>query len=172
MLLSKFKCSHPSDSLLVINILCPNQIFSRPSSRNQRTENKLNSCQNVIQLQIPASKLLSDRALFLCWPDRSSSIFSIHCPPATYVIPYQHILYPGPIYNILNTSTNHSGYIWTMDGLRLSSVRWGLRRGFRAPRVQCESSGGAVAGQLTASWEWRVGLAVFRCSPANVSSLP
>ena len=28
-----------------------------------------------------------------------------------------------------------------------------------------------VVGELTASWEWRVGLAVFRCSQANVSSL-
>ena len=85
----------------------------------------------------------SDPVLFL-WS--GSSIFSIHCPPATYVIPYQHILYTGPIYNILNTSTSHSGYIWRMDGLRLSSVQsenwWGLRRGFRAPWAQCESSGG------------------------------
>ena len=52
------------------------------------------------------------------------SIFSIHCPAATYVIPYQRrILYTSPIYNILNMSTNHSGYIWPMDRLRLSSVQ-------------------------------------------------
>ena len=60
-----------------------------------------------------------------------SSIFSIHCPPATYmlyVICYQHILYTGPIYNILNTSTSHSGDIWAMNRLRLSSVQSEAKR--------------------------------------------
>ena len=101
------------------------------------SENKQNSCIAIVRISFSlksfrASKLLQDPSP-LPVSNWTSSIFSIHCPAATYVIPYQHILYTGPIYNILNTSTSHSGYIWPMDGFRLSTVQRGLRRGFRAP---------------------------------------
>ena len=58
-----------------------------------------------------------------------------------------------------------------MDGLRLSSVHGGLEEGLEHLEFSVRAVVGAVVGQLTASWEWRVGLAVFRCSQANVSSL-